>query len=96
MSLLTYETARPWARSIKERVVRREMPPWHVNRHAGIKEYKDDPSLSDAEIQTIVRWLDGAAPRGNDADMPPMPTFPSDDSWSIGKPDLMSRRRNTP
>lgn len=89
MSLLTYETARPWARSIKERVVRREMPPWHVNRHAGIKEYKDDPSLSDAEIQTIVRWIDGAAPRGNEADLPPMPTFPSDDSWSIGQPDLI-------
>src|SRR5262245_50331295 len=45
MSLLTYDTARPWARSIKERVTRREMPPWHVDETVGIKDYKDDPSL---------------------------------------------------
>ena len=75
MSLLTYETARPWARSIKERVVRRDMPPWHVDQTVGIKEYKDDPSLSDQQIQTIAQWVDGGAPRGNRADAPPMPTF---------------------
>src|SRR5437868_6637855 len=32
MSLLTYEEARPWARSIKEKVVTRYMPPWHIDR----------------------------------------------------------------
>jgi hypothetical protein len=89
MSLLTYEEARPWARSIKERVSRREMPPWHIDKSVGIKEYKDDPSLSDREVQTIARWVDGGAPRGNAADMPKMPTFPSDDQWSIGTPDLV-------
>jgi hypothetical protein len=89
MSLLTYEEARPWARSIKERVARREMPPWHINRTVGIKEYRDDPSLSDEEIDTVVRWVDGGAPRGNPADMPQMPKFPSEDEWSIGTPDLI-------
>jgi len=89
MSLLTFETARPWARSIKERVTRREMPPWHIDETVGIKEYKDDPSLSDAEIQTIARWVDGGAPLGSSADLPKMPTFASDDEWSIGKPDLV-------
>jgi hypothetical protein len=89
MSLVTYDTARPWARSIKDRVVRREMPPWHVNRDVGIKAYKDDPSLSDAEIDTIARWVDGGAPRGADREMPPLPVYPSDDSWSIGTPDLI-------
>ena len=89
MSLLTYESARPWARSIKERVMRREMPPWHIDQTVGIKEYKDDPSLSDAQIQTIVRWADGGAPQGNVADLPKMPTFASDDEWTIGKPDLI-------
>ena len=89
MSLLTYDTARPWARSIKERAVKREMPPWHVNKDVGIKEYKDDPSLTDVEIDTIVRWVDGGAPPGNVRDMPRTPTFPSADTWSIGKPDLI-------
>ena len=89
MSLLSYETARPWVRAIKDRVVRREMPPWHVDETVGISEYKDDPSLSDAEIQTIVRWADGGAPLGNPADLPKAPTFAADDEWSIGKPDLV-------
>jgi hypothetical protein len=89
MSLLTYESARPWARSIRDRVVRREMPPWHVNQTVGIKEYKDDPSLSDQEIDTISRWVAAGAPQGDPAHMPPMPKFPSDDEWSIGTPDLV-------
>jgi hypothetical protein len=89
MSLLTFETARPWARSIKERVVRREMPPWHIDQTVGITQYRDDPSLTDAQIQTIVRWADGGALMGNPADMPKMPTFASDDEWSIGTPDLV-------
>ena len=89
MSLLTYETARPWVRSIKERVQRREMPPWHIDQTVGITEYKDDPSLSDAEIQTVVRWADAGAPQGNPADLPKAPTFLSDDQWSIGTPDMI-------
>ena len=70
MSLLTYQEARPWARSIKQKVVAREMPPWHIDRHIGITKFKDDPSLSDAEIATIAAWVDAGAPMGNPADMP--------------------------
>src|SRR6476646_11979514 len=55
MSLLTYEDARPWARAIKTRVSRREMPPWNLDPTVGIKEILDDPSLSDKEIDTIVK-----------------------------------------
>ena len=51
MSLLTYEDARPWARSIKTRVSKREMPPWNLDPTVGIKEILDDPSLSAQEIQ---------------------------------------------
>src|SRR5262245_10811162 len=71
MSLMTYEDARPWARSIKTRVASREMPPWHIDRTIGIQEFKDNPSLSDDEIAMIVRWVDAGAPRGNPSDMPP-------------------------
>src|SRR5437773_4323902 len=59
MSLLTYEDARPWARSIKDRVERRSMPPWHVDKTVGIRKFKDDISLSDREIATIASWIDG-------------------------------------
>src|SRR2546426_360134 len=64
MSLLTYEDARPWARAIREKVVKREMPPWYIDKNIGITEFKDDPSLSDADIATISKWVDAGAPMG--------------------------------
>jgi hypothetical protein len=89
MSLLNYEDARPWARSIRQRVEARQMPPWHVDRTVGIRQFKDDPSLSDQEIATLVAWVDGGAPRGNPADLPPAKHFDDADRWHIGKPDLI-------
>ena len=75
MSLVTYEEVRPWARSIKTRtgLGRRAgvMPPWYVEQNIGIQHYKDDPSLSEAEMAKIAKWADSGAPRGNAADMPP-------------------------
>src|SRR5215510_10707256 len=68
MSLLNYDDARPYAKSIRDRVVRRVMPPWHADPNHGA--FSNDRRLSDADIQTIVRWVDGGAPRGNLADLP--------------------------
>ncbi len=65
------------------------MPPWNLDPTVGIKEILDDPSLSDAEIQTIAKWVDVGAPKGEMADMPKAPTFPSLDEWSIGEPDFV-------
>jgi hypothetical protein len=89
MPLLTFEEARPWARAIKTQVVSRAMPPWHIDRTIGIQKFLDDPSLGDAEISTIARWVDGGAPRGNPADMPAPIQWASDDRWNIGTPDLI-------
>jgi hypothetical protein len=89
MALLTYKDARPWARSIKEKVVRREMPPWHIDRNVGITKFKEDPSLTDAEIATISNWVDHGAPEGNPADMPSPRQFSDLDKWQIGKPDIV-------
>src|SRR5258708_4242444 len=58
MSLMTYDAARPWARSIKQRVQSREMPPWFIDRRIGIQHFKEDPSLSDDEIALIAKWVD--------------------------------------
>ena len=64
MSLRTYEEARPWARSIRARVESREMPPWHIDKTVGIQQFKNDRSLSDEQIATILAWVDqGAAKR---------------------------------
>ena len=88
MSLLTFQDVRPWARSIKARVMAREMPPWHLDKSVGIREFKNDISLSDADINTIVRWVDGGTPQGDPKDMPPPLTFRPETDWFIGKPDL--------
>src|SRR5215472_268144 len=55
MSLLTYEDVRPWAKAVKEKVFTRMMPPWYIDKNVGVRHFKDDPSLSDAEIATIVK-----------------------------------------
>jgi hypothetical protein len=89
MPLTTYEEARPWARSIKNRVANREMPPWHLDKTVGIRSYKNDISLTDKEIDTIVKWVDAGAIQGNPADAPPKRTFAPEDAWHIGKPDLV-------
>src|SRR6202011_1781562 len=74
MSLITYEDARPWARSIKQRTGigphRGVMPPWFIEKNVGIQHNKEDPSISDLEVEKIARWADRGAPKGNPADMP--------------------------
>ena len=70
MSLMTFEEVRPWARAIRSKVVERVMPPWHLDKTVGIQEYENDLSLTDEEIDTIARWVDAGAPRGNPADLP--------------------------
>src|SRR6478736_2157408 len=89
MPLLSYEDARPWARAIKQKVAAREMPPWFIDRDVGVRKFKDDPSLSDDEIATISKWVDGGAVRGSDSDMPPPRAFSDQESWNIGEPDLI-------
>ena len=64
MALISYSDVRPWARSIRNRTTSREMPPWFIDKNVGIQHFKDDPSLSDAEIETIAAWVDAGAPQG--------------------------------
>jgi len=85
MSLMTFEDARPWARAIKQKVTKREMPPWGADPAVG--HFANDPSLSQAQIDTIAAWVDGGAVEGNHADMPKPPQFA--EGWSIGQPDFV-------
>ena len=70
MSLLTYEEARPWAKSIAARVGARQMPPWHIDKTVGIQKFKNDRSLNDEQIDTILAWVAAGAPKGDPKDMP--------------------------
>ena len=85
MSLLTYKDARPWARSIKEKVVTRQMPPWHADPQYG--HFINDARLAQEAIDTIAAWVDGGAKEGNPKDLPPVPAFVA--GWKLGKPDVV-------
>ncbi|HYR41949.1 MAG TPA: cytochrome c [Terriglobia bacterium] len=89
MPLLTFEQARPWAKAIRENVILRNMPPWHIDPNVGITEFKNSVALSDQEIATIAKWVDSGAPQGNPSDMPPPRKFDDNDKWSIGTPDTI-------
>jgi hypothetical protein len=96
MSLITYQEARPWARSIRDRVASRNMPPWHIDPAVGIQHYKGDRSLTQKEIDTIVAWASNGAPQGNPADMPPAIKWDNGNGWNFAKelgkePDLIIR-----
>jgi hypothetical protein len=96
MSLITFDNARPWAKSIKQRVMTRQMPPWHIDPSVGVHEFKNDMSLSDGQIDTIVRWVDAGAPEGDPKDMPPAKPLVTDNEWQgvrdgFGPPDLVIR-----
>ena len=95
MSLVTYQDARPWARSIKQRVESRQMPPWHIDRSVGVNKFKNDMSLSDEQVATVVAWVDGGALEGNPADFKARPVattlFWQGERDGYGAPDLVIR-----
>jgi hypothetical protein len=85
MSLLTYKEVRPWAKSIREVVQERRMPPWPADPRHG--EFSNDRRLSQREIETITAWVEGGAREGDAKDLPPNPKFV--EGWSIGQPDVI-------
>ena len=93
MSLIKFDEVRPWARAIRERVSTRQMPPWHIDKSVGVQKFKNDMSLSDEQIDTIVRWIDAGAPQGDPRDLPaPKPLITSNE-WigqrdGFGPPDI--------
>src|ERR1043166_2033613 len=93
MSLMTYEETRPWAKSIRQRVITHNMPPWHIDKTTGIQHFDNDRSLSEGQIAKIVQWVDAGSPQGDPKDMPAPKTFPEDQGWQLaklyGEPDLI-------
>jgi len=76
MSLVTYEEARPWAKAIRDEVLERRMPPWGPVK--GVGEFRHDPSLSQPELDILVGWVEGGAPKGDEIYLPPVPAATKD------------------
>jgi len=98
ISLVDYADVVKAATKIKMRVQQRTMPPWHIDRTAGIQAFKNDRSLTDAEIATLVAWVDNGTPRGEAKDMPPAPAWPDPAEWQLKEqfgsaPDLVIKSK---
>ncbi|MDH3424106.1 MAG: cytochrome c, partial [Gemmatimonadota bacterium] len=93
MPLVEYDDVRRHATNIMRRTGIRDrqgtMPPWYVEKGIGIQQYKDDPSLSDEEVEAIASWARNGAPEGNPADLPPRLVFDEAVAWRLGQPDLI-------
>ena len=91
MSLMTYETTRPWARAIAQKVETHEMPPWYATEPAGV--FANERRLTEVEIETIVAWVDAGAPAGDSAKAPPPRVFADtrNGGWLLGVPSFVVR-----
>jgi hypothetical protein len=87
--LESYSDAKRFAARIRHMTTTRQMPPWKPSPDCGSFEGEEDRVLTQQEIDTIAAWVDGGAPEGNPADLPPPRTFGSD--WPLGEPDLVLR-----
>jgi hypothetical protein len=85
MSFMTYDQVRPWAKAMKSAVVTKKMPPWSADPHYG--KFSNDRSLTQAEMDTLVAWVDGGAAAGNPKDAPTPRQYT--EGWQIGKPDVV-------
>ncbi len=88
MGFTTYKETRPWAKAIAKVVEARDMPPWDAHpKYHGV--FKNERTLTQEEIDTIVAWVNQGAPRGREEDAPPPREFPNTGDWQIGEPDLI-------
>ncbi|MGH9592441.1 MAG: thiol-disulfide isomerase, partial [Bryobacteraceae bacterium] len=76
---------RPWAKAIRQAVLTRKMPPWFADPCCG--KFANDRTLTPAERDTLVHWVDTGAEKGNEADAPPPRNWT--DGWNIPKPDAI-------
>jgi mono/diheme cytochrome c family protein len=87
--LTSYDAVRPRAVKIQQKVITREMPPWPADPAKSLR-FRNDARLSQKDINTIVAWVRGGAPKGDDADLPAIPK--SEEGWMHPqglKPDLV-------
>ncbi len=93
MPLITYEQVAPFAGLMEYKTGLRDragaMPPWYAEKDIGIQHFKDDPSLSDAEIAAISAWARSGSPEGDMADAPKPLVFDDSTKWKLGEPDLI-------
>jgi hypothetical protein len=84
-SLLDYDSAKANIDEMRDAVSAGQMPPWQADGPRGV--FRNDRRLSDADKQTILRWIDAGAPPGDFKNLPAKPDYPS--RWAMGTPDTI-------
>ncbi len=85
-AMTEYNMVRGFAPMIREVVRTQRMPPWHADPHFGT--FSNDRSLTVAERQKLVHWVEAGAPRGEGAD--PLKTAQQEwPEWALGEPDAI-------
>ena len=87
--LTTYEEARPWAKAIKEEVLEKRMAPFQAVK--GYGSFDHDYTLPKRDVELLVSWIEGGAPRGEANDYPKdeIEKLIAGREWELGKPDLI-------
>ena len=65
MSFVTYKDTKPWSAKIKTLVTSKGMPPSVGTAHLSVLTRGE--GLTDAEIKTLVAWVDAGSPEGTAA-----------------------------
>ena len=84
-TLMSYSDVKQHAPTIAVAAQSRYMPPWKPE--TGWTPFRDQRSLTDAQISLIQQWVAQGMPEGDPTAEPPLPTFP--DGWQLGTPDLV-------
>jgi hypothetical protein len=90
MPLTTYQEARPWAKAIRQAVLKGTMPPWHADA-ATTPHFRNARVLTAAEREVLVAWADTGAAEGSPAAPPKAAEDAGPKGWQLGRPDLVIR-----
>lgn len=86
MSLVEADDVIGWAATIEEVVRSERMPPWHASKQHG--EFANERRVTDAEKETLAKWLTNGAPLGDSASIPTVTL--RDGGWQLARePDLI-------
>jgi len=85
-TLTSYDDARDKAPTIVAAIKSKYMPPWQAISHG---EFKNERTLTSAQIEAIEAWSSAGAPQGDMTQAPKAPTYTP--GWSMGTPDLVAK-----
>lgn len=94
-ALSSYSKVRGFSDQIREELLTQRMPPWSADPHYGV--FEGSRGLSPGEAQTLIRWIDHGAERGEGEDPLAAQAAPSKEyqEWELGPPDFVVRPSET-